>query len=140
MPDERPAPTRPAAVTPSGLAAVTLSSGGVTADITRRTITPPRDSWYFPRYPGLTRIVPLDGLAAAIRGFVADHRALFTDEIQFGAWINPDSRLCYLDLITQLPDQAEAERMARRYGVEGGRKVVAIYNPVRALTVRLGGG
>ncbi|MFG1906195.1 hypothetical protein [Kribbella sp. NPDC048928] len=133
MDDARPA-------FPSRLAAVTLTTGGVTADINHETIGPALDSWYFPRYPGLTMIVPQDGLATAIDDFVDDHRALFTDEVQFGAWINPDSRLCYLDLITHAPERGLAEELAGRYGVEGGRRVVAIYNPVRAVTVRLGTG
>jgi hypothetical protein len=122
------------------LAATILTTGGVTADITRQTVTPPQDSWYFPRHPGLTRIVPQAGLPTAIRDFVAEHFALFDAAVQFGAWINPDSQLCYLDLITCLGDQAEAERLACAYGAEGGRQVVAIYNPVRVTTVRLGTG
>ena len=119
------------------LAAVTLTTGGVTADITRLTITPPEDSWYFPRHPGLTRIVPQDALAAEIRDFVTEHHQLFVDGVRFGAWVNPDSQLCYLDLITWASSRREAERLARRYGEEGGRQVVAIYNPVRGVTERL---
>jgi hypothetical protein len=120
------------------LAATTLTTGGVTADITRLSITAPCDSWYFPRYPELTRILPQAGLPVAIRDFVLDHRELFDgDLIQFGAWINPGTRMCYLDVITRSPSRVEAKRLARRYGAEGGRQVVAIYNPVRGVTERL---
>jgi hypothetical protein len=54
--------------------------------------------------------------------------------IQFGAWINPETRQGYLDLIARSSSRVEAEVLARRYGVQGGRQVVAIYNPVRDLT------
>ncbi|WP_405056164.1 hypothetical protein OG474_25900 [Kribbella sp. NBC_01505] len=123
------------------LAAATRATGGVTADITRLSITPVHDSWHFPRYPELTRILPLEDLAGSILAFVQEHQDLFDGEvIQFGAWINPATQLCYLDLITRSSSRDEALELARKYGVQGGRQVVAIYNPVRELTEWLGEG
>jgi hypothetical protein len=122
------------------LVAITLSTGGATADVPRRVVLQPDDRWYFPRFPELTRIVPLADLEAAFSSFIADHLATFDDTVRFGAWINPTSRTCYLDLITHVPTEAQAELLAHRYGREAGRPVVAIYNPLRRLTTYLNYG
>lgn len=112
--------------------------GGVTADVTRRRLTPARDAWLLPRYPGLTRIVPLTELRESVADFLSAHQAVFDGEkVQFGGWINPVGRKCYLDLIVQVSSQSEAERLAGRYGREGGRRIEAIHNPALGRTVRL---
>ncbi|MFI5709716.1 hypothetical protein [Kribbella sp. NPDC051620] len=113
-------------------------NGGVTADITAGRLTPARDAWLLPRYPALTRIVPLAGLRASVVDFIETHKSVFDgDLVQFGGWINPVGRRCYLDLIVQAESQAEAERLAGRYGREGGRRIEAIHNPALGRTVRL---
>jgi hypothetical protein len=113
-------------------------TGGVTADITAGRLIPAPDAWLLPRYPGLTRIVPLTGLKESLTDFIETHRPVFDGElVQFGAWINPVGRQCYLDLIVQVPSQSEAERLAGRYGREGGRRIEAIHNPALGRTVRL---
>jgi hypothetical protein len=119
------------------LVAITLSTGGATADIPRRLLLRPDDRWYFPRFPELTRIVPLTDLEAAFGSFLSDHLPVFDDSVRFGAWINPTTQTCYLDLITHAPTEVQAEVLAHRYSREGGRPVVAIYNPLRDLTTYL---
>jgi hypothetical protein len=47
-------------------------------------------------------------------------------------------RVVYLDLITTAPSVREGLALARRYGPEGGRPVVAICDPLRGTTVRVG--
>lgn len=119
------------------LVATTLRTGGATADVPRRQLLQPDDQWYFPRFPELTRILPLTDLDTAFGGFISAHLTAFDDTVRFGAWINTADRTCYLDLITHAPTEAQAAALARRYGREAGRPVVAIYNPLRDLTTYL---
>jgi hypothetical protein len=44
------------------------------------SVTPLHDSWHFPRYPELTRILPLEDLAGSMLDFVQDHHTLFDGE------------------------------------------------------------
>jgi hypothetical protein len=130
-------PPQPPASFIRDLVSTTTRTGGATADIPRRRLLRPDDRWYFPRFPELTRIVPLTGLEAAFGSFISDHLTAFGDSVRFGAWINPTSRTCYLDLITHAPTEAQAEALAHRYSRDGGRPIVAIYNPLRGLTTYL---
>ena len=123
----------------SGLAdeivAATLADGGATVDVTSGTLLTADDSWYFPRYPECTRIVPVDGLAAAVLAFAIDHEdVLRTERRWLGTWLNPGSGQCYLDVITRSASRSEALALARRYGREGGRRILAICNPLRQAT------
>lgn len=114
----------------------TLEDGGATVDLTRGTMMEPRDRWYFPRHPELTRIVPVQCLAATIGGFVSEHARLWTRRgLLLGTWVNPDSGDCYVDLITHESSRARALDAARRHGRDGRRAIVALCNPHRRLTV-----
>ncbi len=116
----------------------TLDHGGTTADLRTMRIHPAEDAWYFPRFPERTMIVALTGLASSVSGFIEQHReALITGDLWLGTWINPESRKCYLDLITRSTDRQDALELARSYSRSGGRKIIAICNPLRRLTVDL---
>ena len=117
---------------------MTLDHGGTTADLRTMRIQPVEDAWYFPRFPERTMIVTLTELGSSVSRFIELHReALITGGLWLGTWINPETRTCYLDLITRSADQHEAVELARRYSRDGGRKIIAICNPSRRLTVDL---
>lgn len=113
----------------------TLDQGGSTTDLVAGRVLPATDAWYFPRFPGRTRIVPLPSLGDSVRSFIDEHRETLTaDSLWLGTWINPETRTCYLDLITRTVDEQEARALARTYSREGGRRIIAICNPKRRLT------
>jgi hypothetical protein len=114
----------------------TLDHGGTTADLRTMKIVPAIDAWYFPRFPERTMIVALTDLDSSVSRFIEVHReTLITGNLWLGTWINPETRACYLDLITRTADQHEALHLARRYSRDGGRKIIAICNPSRRQTL-----
>lgn len=118
------------------VARVTVASGGATADLAARLLVPPADVWYFPRFPGRTRIVGVAGLAGSVAAFVAEHRRLLVGRgLLLGTWINPATGACFLDLITQAPSRRAGLTLARRYSREDGRRIIALCNPFRGTTV-----
>lgn len=119
---------------PGEIARATLANGGATVDVAAGRLLPPDDRWYFPRHPARTRIVPPQCLQDSVATFITDHRQHFHDGLYLGTWLNPHTTTCYLDLITATPDKHEALALARRYSHQSGRKIVAICNPLRALT------
>lgn len=128
-------PDQATAVLVEQIVRLTLDHGGTTADLMTMRTLPAVDAWYFPRFPERTMIVPLTDLAPSVHRFIGLHRDTLTDDnIWLGTWINPETRACYLDLITRNADQHEALKLARRYSRVGGRKIIAICNPRRRQT------
>jgi hypothetical protein len=117
---------------------MTVDHGGTTADLRTMKILPAIDAWYFPRFPEWTMIVALTDLDSSVSHFIEVHREmLITGNLWLGTWINPETRTCYLDLITRTADAQEALALARRYSRYGGRKIIAICNPSRRQTLDL---
>ncbi|HEY3503044.1 MAG TPA: hypothetical protein VGN37_09735 [Actinocatenispora sp.] len=134
----RPAPAPDESAFVGHVARVTRATGGATADLAARCLVAPADVWYLPRYPGLTRIVAPRGLAGSLAGFLAEHRRLLMGGgLLLGTWINPETGSCYLDLITQAATRRAGVALARRYSREGGRRIIAICNPLRGTTERV---
>jgi hypothetical protein len=117
------------------ICAETFRRGGATADL--HSLVPPTDQWYFPRFPEHTQIVPLTALAPSVGCFVRVHRSALAGDLLLGTWINPDNRMCYLDLITRVAAEHRALELARHYSRLGGRDILAICNPVRGITRRV---
>ncbi|HVX43738.1 MAG TPA: hypothetical protein VHC49_07620 [Mycobacteriales bacterium] len=117
------------------ICAETRRCGGTTADL--HSLVVPTDQWYFPRFPEHTQIVSLADLPSSLERFVGIHRAVLAGGLLLGTWINPDNRMCYLDLITRVAAEHRALELARHYSRLGGRDIVAICNPVRGITRRV---
>lgn len=114
---------------------MTRGNGGATADLATMRILPPEDVWYFPRFPDRTMIVAFTDLDSSIHTFIEMNRGtLISGDLWLGTWVNPETRACFLDLITCNPDEQEALSLARRYSEDGGRKIIAICNPIRQQT------
>jgi hypothetical protein len=121
------------------IVAAIRADGGANACVVGERLLPPEDAWSFPRYPERTRIIaPGADLVAELAAFIAANDAqLRAAGCYLGAWINPQTREVYLDIATSRAELGEALALARMLGAQGGRAVVAIYNPARRETVYL---
>jgi hypothetical protein len=109
--------------------------GGVTFDFRTLEFVRPKDCWYFPKYPGRTKIVEMADLVPSLESFIANNQKLLLEEdVVFGTWINPESNKVYIDLNTSSASKAEATALAKKLSVVGGRKIVSMYNPFHGVT------
>lgn len=121
------------------IAATTLTDGGAAFKLDTCHFLQPMDVWEFPKYPNQTAILPSNiDLVEALRGFIStNERFLRERDCWLGTWINPPTREFYLDVTTSCKDLDEAKKMALEASRRDGRKIVAIYNSKRKLTVYL---
>ncbi len=121
------------------IATRTLIYGGVAFKLDTCQFLPPMDVWAFPKYPSRTAILPSNiDLVEALRGFIStNEQFLRGPDYWLGTWINPQTREFYLDVTTSCKDLDEAKKMAIEASRREGRKIVAIYNSKRKLTVYL---
>lgn len=118
------------------LLAITLKNGGVTFDYRTRVVVPPRDAWYFPKYPELTVIEPRQQALEALARFCYEHEARLSEDRCFlGLWRHPDTDKIYIDITTYRESCPEAIIDASAVSERSGREVVSLHNPVREKTV-----
>lgn len=121
------------------VAIATLERGGVTTRPETMAFLDALDAWGFPRHPSRTVILPPQAdLLGELRAFIRRNAALLgAPECWLGTWVNPATGCCYLDITTSRADLAEAQAVARMLSAQEGRKIVALYNPLRGQTVYL---
>jgi hypothetical protein len=121
------------------IAAATLADGGVAFKLDTCQFLPPMDIWAFPKYPSRTVILPSDvNLVEALQDFVLANEPFFREpDCWLGTWIHPQTREFYLDITTSCTDLDNARKMAFEVSRREGRKIVAIFNSKRKLTVYL---
>jgi len=121
------------------IATATLVNGGAAFKLDTCQFLPPMDVWAFPKYPSRTAVLPSNiDLVEALRGFIStNERFLREPDCWLGTWIHPQTREFYLDVTTSCKDLDEAKKMTLAASQREGRKIVAIYNSKRKLTVYL---
>jgi hypothetical protein len=120
----------------SAIADKTMRDGGATFDFKALKFIVPKNLWYFPKYPGLTRIVGQDEILHVLTDFLDKNSILYLeDDVVFGTWLNPDSGKVYLDINTFEADRATALRQAKAFSLRDGRNIVSMYNPASKETV-----
>lgn len=117
----------------------TLEKGMSTSKIDTYQFLVPVDAWGFPKHPGKTAILPPDAdLVAELKAFIqANHASLLEADSWLGTWIHPSSHDYYLDITMSCESLEDARQKALERGEEEGRKIVALYNSQRDLTVYL---
>lgn len=120
------------------IAATTIQDGGVTYSFAKNEFITAADAWFYPQYPAITRIVPVNDLTQALSDYVDRHAELLEQNNMFlGTWMNPESKNCHLDITTCRATKEEARKEARRINGEDSGQILAIYNPQRDTSVRL---
>lgn len=111
-------------------------TGGVSASVEQRKLLNPRDSWYFPKYPSRTRIVPQSvNLLIELETFIKDNMELLLEEDTFlGVWLNPNTGHYYIDITTSIDILDLAKKTAKDISQREGRKIVTLYNPSKNKT------
>lgn len=116
-----------------------MQSGGASVDVKRQIIVQPQDYWMFPKYPSKTRIIPKTmDLKREIDKYLEDCKVQLHEKgVYFGIWLNPKTNEYYLDITMTVGEMKEAILVAKKISIDEGRKIVAIYNPLRNETVYL---
>lgn len=117
----------------------TLEKGMSTSKLDTYQFLVPVDAWGFPKHPGKTAILPPDAdLVTELKTFIQANRVyLLEADSWLGTWIHPSSHDYYLDITTSCESLDDARQKALEKGEEEGRKIVALYNSQRDLTVYL---
>ena len=116
----------------TSIAAKTIQDGGTTYSFAKKEFVNDADKWFYPKYPALTRVVPVDDLTQALSDYIDRHAELLEQESMYlGTWINPESKKCHLDVNTASASKDGALLAAHRAeeGQEG--EILAVYNPHR---------
>ena len=121
------------------IAAATLKDGGAAFELNSYRFLEPMDIWSFPKYPNRTAILPgTTDLIAALGDFITkNERFLREPDCWLGTWIHPQTGDLYLDIATGREDLDEARQSALEASQRDRRKIVAIYNSHKKLTIYL---
>ncbi len=117
----------------------TMQAGGTASKPDTGEFLPARDVWCFPKYPSKTVILPSTAdLLNALQQFVEENETLLSEpDCWLGTWVNPKTGDYYLDIATGIQDLEEATRAAIQAGIVEGRRIAAIFNPVKNQTIFL---
>lgn len=108
----------------------TIKAGGTTFDMGTQSFVTSINSWFYPKYPGITQIVPVSELDSVLAVFISSNKELLSEKnCYLGTWLNPESQRVYLDVTTYQSSLENALFEAREISEKQGRKIVTVYNP-----------
>lgn len=117
----------------------TLHYGGVTCKFPSKIFIKKLDTWIFPKYPNKTIITPLNKISfSLLYNFIRkNYTQLCEKDCTFGTWINPKNNFLYLDINTSIDNTKMAIQRAKHITYSKKRRIVAIYNPKKNITLYL---